>query len=226
MRENDGAVRDYLALGYVPEPRTIYKAVHKLPPGHTLAVKRGQALPQPREYWDVRFTLEFQVEGAKGEVQAVDAEAVIRAWSEGLGLVPLMGGVAHIRHHPVAVDAAGLDDNGPGEPPAAATACPYPYSPPRATAAPRRHRPQCSSTRHPRRRPGGRHPRALSRWVRRRWARSRRDPRERHRCEQPRGDVRLPAPVVVDFDSTLVSTLVAVTIAPTSTPRRSTVSSA
>ncbi|HZI14352.1 MAG TPA: DEAD/DEAH box helicase, partial [Myxococcus sp.] len=41
---------------------------------------------------DVRFTLEFQVEGAKGEVQAVDAEAVIRAWSEGLGLVPLMGG--------------------------------------------------------------------------------------------------------------------------------------
>ncbi|WP_224372063.1 DEAD/DEAH box helicase [Hyalangium versicolor] len=41
---------------------------------------------------DVRFTLEFQVEGAKGEAQTVDAAAVIRAWSEGLGLVPLEGG--------------------------------------------------------------------------------------------------------------------------------------
>ena len=41
---------------------------------------------------DVRFTLEFQVEGGKGEAKTVDAEAVIRAWSEGLGLVPLEGG--------------------------------------------------------------------------------------------------------------------------------------
>ncbi|WP_224248416.1 DEAD/DEAH box helicase [Hyalangium gracile] len=41
---------------------------------------------------DVRFTLEFQVEGGKGEAQTVDAAAVVRAWSEGLGLVPLDGG--------------------------------------------------------------------------------------------------------------------------------------
>jgi superfamily II DNA or RNA helicase len=41
---------------------------------------------------DVRFTLEFQVEGGKGEPRTVDAAAVIRAWSEGLGLVPLEGG--------------------------------------------------------------------------------------------------------------------------------------
>ncbi|WP_163997123.1 DEAD/DEAH box helicase [Pyxidicoccus caerfyrddinensis] len=46
----------------------------------------GQGVP------DVSFTLEFQVEGAKGEVKAVDAAAVIRAWTEGLGLVPLDGG--------------------------------------------------------------------------------------------------------------------------------------
>ncbi len=39
----------------------------------------------------VRFTLEFQVEGAKGET-TVEAAAVIRAWQEGLGLVPLVGG--------------------------------------------------------------------------------------------------------------------------------------
>ncbi|MCE9667133.1 SNF2-related protein [Myxococcus stipitatus] len=42
---------------------------------------------------DVRFTLEFQVEGGKGgEARSVDAAAVIRAWTEGLGLVPLVGG--------------------------------------------------------------------------------------------------------------------------------------
>ncbi|MCI0571829.1 MAG: DEAD/DEAH box helicase [Myxococcaceae bacterium] len=41
---------------------------------------------------DVRFTLEFQVEGGKGLAKTVDAEAVIRAWTEGLGLVPLDGG--------------------------------------------------------------------------------------------------------------------------------------
>ncbi len=41
---------------------------------------------------EVRFTLEFQVEGGKGPAQAVDAAAVIRAWTEGLGLVPLDGG--------------------------------------------------------------------------------------------------------------------------------------
>ena len=42
---------------------------------------------------DVRFALEFQVEGGRGgEAQSVSAEDVVRAWREGLGLVPLQGG--------------------------------------------------------------------------------------------------------------------------------------
>ncbi|MET0403087.1 MAG: SNF2-related protein, partial [Cystobacter sp.] len=41
---------------------------------------------------EVRFTLEFQVEGLKGGPKTVDAAAVVRAWNEGLGLVPLEGG--------------------------------------------------------------------------------------------------------------------------------------
>lgn len=52
------AVEEYFALGYVPEPRTIYKAVHKLPPGHTLTVARrteGPVQAIPRQYWDVSF---------------------------------------------------------------------------------------------------------------------------------------------------------------------------
>ena len=36
------AVEDYFALGYVPEPRTIFRGARKLPPAHTLTVRRGQ----------------------------------------------------------------------------------------------------------------------------------------------------------------------------------------
>ncbi len=51
------AVEEYFALGYVAEPRCIFRQARKLPPGHTLCVRRGHAMPGPREYWDVRFTL-------------------------------------------------------------------------------------------------------------------------------------------------------------------------
>ncbi|WP_140633321.1 XrtA/PEP-CTERM system amidotransferase [Methylibium rhizosphaerae] len=50
------SVEDYFALGYVPEPRTIYTSALKLAPGHTLTLRRGQPAQPPRRYWDVRFT--------------------------------------------------------------------------------------------------------------------------------------------------------------------------
>ena len=50
------SVEDYFALGYVPEPRTIFTSAHKLAPGHTLCLRRGEPAPAPRRYWDVRFT--------------------------------------------------------------------------------------------------------------------------------------------------------------------------
>ncbi|MEJ2347451.1 MAG: amidotransferase 1, exosortase A system-associated [Gammaproteobacteria bacterium] len=49
------AVEEYLAYGYVPDPRTIFRSVHKLPPACTLTVRRGAAIPEPRSYWDVPF---------------------------------------------------------------------------------------------------------------------------------------------------------------------------
>jgi len=49
------AVEEYFGYGYVPEPRTIFKNVHKLPPGHTLTVRVGAPLPEPHQYWDVPF---------------------------------------------------------------------------------------------------------------------------------------------------------------------------
>jgi asparagine synthase (glutamine-hydrolysing) len=49
------AVEEYFALGYVAEPRTIFRGARKLAPAHTLAIRRGHPIPEPREYWNVRF---------------------------------------------------------------------------------------------------------------------------------------------------------------------------
>ncbi|MEO1766711.1 XrtA/PEP-CTERM system amidotransferase [Thiobacter aerophilum] len=49
------AVEEYFAYGYIPEPRTIYRDAFKLPPGHTLTLRRGEPLPGPRQYWDIPF---------------------------------------------------------------------------------------------------------------------------------------------------------------------------
>ncbi|MFO1431486.1 MAG: XrtA/PEP-CTERM system amidotransferase [Candidatus Competibacteraceae bacterium] len=49
------AVEDYFAYGYVPEPKTILRHALKLPPAHTLMLRRGQPLPPPCGYWDVPF---------------------------------------------------------------------------------------------------------------------------------------------------------------------------
>lgn len=50
------AVEDYFAYGYVPEPKTIFKNTFKLSPGHTLTIKRGQPIPEQKEFWNVPFT--------------------------------------------------------------------------------------------------------------------------------------------------------------------------
>lgn len=52
------AVEEYFAFGYVPEPKTIYKNVYKLPPGYRLTVQHGQEQMRPEQYWDVSFRTE------------------------------------------------------------------------------------------------------------------------------------------------------------------------
>ena len=49
------SVEDYFAYGYVPEPATIFRNVFKLPPAHTLTLRRGRPVGEPHEYWDVHF---------------------------------------------------------------------------------------------------------------------------------------------------------------------------
>jgi asparagine synthase (glutamine-hydrolysing) len=52
------AVEEYFALGYVAEPRTIFQGARKLGPAETLCFRRGQPLPEPQTYWNLRFTLD------------------------------------------------------------------------------------------------------------------------------------------------------------------------
>ncbi len=67
------AIEDYFALGYIPEPKTIYQGVYKLHPGHTLTVRAGQESAQPRQYWDIPFRpIQF------GSEQALQEELVER----------------------------------------------------------------------------------------------------------------------------------------------------
>jgi asparagine synthase (glutamine-hydrolysing) len=49
------AIEEYFAFGYIPDPHTIYRQAHKLPPGHCLRLRRGGEMPAPRRYWDVPF---------------------------------------------------------------------------------------------------------------------------------------------------------------------------
>ena len=65
------ALEDYLALGYVPDPKSIYRGIYKLPPGHWLSWRAGEGQPVPRAYWDVPFKL-------APDMRADDAAAQLR----------------------------------------------------------------------------------------------------------------------------------------------------
>jgi asparagine synthase (glutamine-hydrolysing) len=46
------AVADFFAHGYVPDPKTIYRSIRKLPPAHLLVARRGAPI-QIRPYWSL-----------------------------------------------------------------------------------------------------------------------------------------------------------------------------
>jgi asparagine synthase (glutamine-hydrolysing) len=66
------SARSSRRFGYVPEPRTIYAAARKLPPAHMLTLRRGAAVAEPREYWDVRFTLDNPIDERDAQAELVE----------------------------------------------------------------------------------------------------------------------------------------------------------
>ena len=66
------AVEEYFALGYVAEPRTIFQGTRKLGPAETLTIRRGVPIPEPRSYWDVRFTLDNPISVADATAELTE----------------------------------------------------------------------------------------------------------------------------------------------------------
>jgi asparagine synthase (glutamine-hydrolysing) len=56
-RLDSSATADFFTFGYIPDPKTIYRAIRKLPPAHFMVVRRGRAMTL-RRYWSVLDTLE------------------------------------------------------------------------------------------------------------------------------------------------------------------------
>ncbi len=116
------AVEEYFALGYVAEPRTIFKQALKLSPGHSLRIRRGEPIGQPVEYWDVRFSLDNPISQADAQAELVErlresvrlrmiAEVPLGAFLSGgvdsSAVVALMAGVSS---DPVNTCSIGFDD--------------------------------------------------------------------------------------------------------------------
>ena len=65
------AIEEYFALGYVAEPRTIFKGARKLGPGERVLITRGEVMPQPNVYWDVRYTLDNRISFADASEELI-----------------------------------------------------------------------------------------------------------------------------------------------------------
>lgn len=74
------AAEDFLALGYIPDPATIHRAIRRLPAAHFLLLRRGQPLDlAPRRYWQPpRAANPHAGEGAAAELER-RLDAAVRA---------------------------------------------------------------------------------------------------------------------------------------------------
>ena len=116
------AVEEYFALGYVSEPRCIYSGAKKLSSAHTLTVRHGQPMPEPKAYWDVQFKLDSTIseQDAADELRArLDESVRLRLISEvplgaflsgGVDSSAVVATMASISSVPVQTCAIGFDD--------------------------------------------------------------------------------------------------------------------
>ncbi len=72
------SIEEYFALGYVPEPHTIYQNVMKLEPGHTLLINLNSGKIENNQYWNIHFNEDYSgsFEDAKRELDRRVEEAV------------------------------------------------------------------------------------------------------------------------------------------------------
>jgi len=67
-REIDpGAIDLYLTYQYIPHPHSIYRGIHKLPPGHLAVFENGELSVQ--KYWDVDWSREIAIDQSSASRQ-------------------------------------------------------------------------------------------------------------------------------------------------------------
>jgi asparagine synthase (glutamine-hydrolysing) len=90
-RELDScAVADFFTYGYVPDPKTIYAAIRKLPPAHVLIARRGHA-PRIAAYWSLLDTIGYS-EARPDELMDRLSAAVARRLISDVPLGALLSG--------------------------------------------------------------------------------------------------------------------------------------
>jgi asparagine synthase (glutamine-hydrolysing) len=123
---DESAIPSYLTFGYVPTPRTFFRGVRSLPPGHVLTFRPG-GIPQVERYWepgvaglDGTSRLELSPREAARNVRAALDHAVQRRLisdvplgaflSGGIDSTTVVGIMARQTEHPVQTFTIGFDD--------------------------------------------------------------------------------------------------------------------
>jgi len=64
---NEQAIEDFLTLGYVIEPKSIYKNIQKLQPGHFILIDESSNQVNPVCYWDLKDYISAEVKSSNDE---------------------------------------------------------------------------------------------------------------------------------------------------------------
>ncbi|HYM33020.1 MAG TPA: XrtA/PEP-CTERM system amidotransferase [Candidatus Cybelea sp.] len=122
------AVEEYFAFGYVPEPRSIYRGIAKLPAAHYLEIRRGAPVPAPQPYWDVTFRerggrsesedceelIALLRDSVKGQMVAdVPLGAFLSGGVDSSGVVAMMAGIApeHVNTFSISFGERAFDES-------------------------------------------------------------------------------------------------------------------
>ena len=90
---DDEAIAEYLTLGYIAAPKTIYKNVMKLEPGHLLLVENGGQKLTLRRYWNVlENTIALSQKELPQKLRSMTFEAVKRRMVSDVPLGALLSG--------------------------------------------------------------------------------------------------------------------------------------
>ena len=116
------AVDEFLWLQYIPAPRTVFKNVYKLKPGHSLVIGFGGEVGEPRSFWEVKFkpdqklTLNDAVDKLEAELKAsvkahLVADVPFGAFlSGGLDSTLVVTYMAELLKHPVKTFSIGFNE--------------------------------------------------------------------------------------------------------------------